>query len=143
MFDLHPGIHLDEIELAVFVEELEGAGAFVAHLDAGLGAAAADFGALFRRDAGRGRFLDNFLVAALHRAVAFAEVDRVAVRVRQHLDFDVARRAEKFFHVHRVVVERRGRFRVGQLNRIEQAPSACTTRMPRPPPPPAALMMTG
>jgi len=34
-----------------------------------------------RRDARRRRFLDDFLVAALHRAVAFAEVDRVALAV--------------------------------------------------------------
>ena len=41
--------------------------------------------------AGRGRLLDQLLVAALDRAVALAEVDDVAVRVGEDLDLDVAR----------------------------------------------------
>jgi hypothetical protein len=44
MLDLDPGVHFDEIELAVFVEELEGAGAAVVDAAAGLGAAVADAG---------------------------------------------------------------------------------------------------
>src|SRR5262249_18579007 len=36
MFDLEPGVHLDEVELAVLVEELDGAGAPIAHLGHGL-----------------------------------------------------------------------------------------------------------
>ena len=43
-------------------------------------------------DGGRGRLLDHLLVAALHRAVALAEMDDVAVRVGEDLDLDVARR---------------------------------------------------
>ena len=38
MLDLNPGVHLDEEELAVFVKELEGSGATVADLAAGVGA---------------------------------------------------------------------------------------------------------
>src|ERR1700685_2257013 len=37
---------------------------------------------------GRGGLLDHLLVATLDRAVALAEVDHVAVAVRQHLDLD-------------------------------------------------------
>ena len=37
-----------------------------------------------------GRFLNDFLVAALHRAVALEEVHRVAVIVGEHLHFHVA-----------------------------------------------------
>jgi hypothetical protein len=35
VLDLHPRVHLDEVETAIFVEELEGAGAAVADLFAG------------------------------------------------------------------------------------------------------------
>ena len=66
VLDLDAGVHLDEVELAVLVEELEGAGAAVADLAAGLGAAFADLVAQFRGQVGRGRFLDDLLVAALH-----------------------------------------------------------------------------
>src|SRR5690606_11423148 len=37
MFHLNTGVHLDEIELAVFVEELEGPGAAILHTAAGFG----------------------------------------------------------------------------------------------------------
>ena len=44
MLDLHARVHLDEEELVVLVQELEGAGAAVADLAAGVGAALADAG---------------------------------------------------------------------------------------------------
>src|SRR4029077_16278575 len=46
-----------------------------------------------------------FLVAPLHRAVALAEVNDVAVAVRQHLEFDVPRALQEFLHVHLVIAE--------------------------------------
>jgi hypothetical protein len=46
---LHAGVHLDEVELAVLVQELEGAGAAVADAAAGLGAALADEARAARR----------------------------------------------------------------------------------------------
>ena len=63
-------------------------------------------GALFGGDAGCRRFLDHFLVAALHRAVAFAEMDRVALAVGEHLDFHVARILQELLHVDLLVAER-------------------------------------
>ena len=107
VLDLHARVHLDEVELAVLVQELEGAGAFVADLAARLGAALADAQPRARIDVRRGRFLDDFLVPALHRAVAVAEIDRVAVLVGEHLDFDVARLLQKFLEIDRRVAERR------------------------------------
>src|SRR2546427_6244917 len=76
MLHLHAGVHLDEVELAVFKEELEGAGATVAQLLAGSGAALADLLDQAARNARSRRFLDDLLVAALHGAVALAQVDR-------------------------------------------------------------------
>ena len=83
VLDLHARVHLDEVELVVLVEELEGAGAAVADLAAGVRAALADALDEARLDAGRRRLLDDLLVAALHRAVALAEVDRAACARRR------------------------------------------------------------
>ena len=47
--------------------------------------------ALLGGEGGRGGFLQHLLVAALQRAVALAQVDRVAVAVGDHLELDVAR----------------------------------------------------
>ena len=105
MLDLDAGVHLDEVELAVLVEELERAGAAVADRAAGLDAALAHDAPLARGDAGRRRFLDHLLVAALHGAVALAQVDDVAVAVRQHLELDVPRPLQELLHVDLVVAE--------------------------------------
>src|SRR6185437_6517678 len=47
----------------------------------------------------RRRFFENFLMAALERALAFAEVNHAAVLIAHDLNFDVARALDPFFHV--------------------------------------------
>ena len=94
VFDLQAGVHLDEVELAVFPQELDRPGAAIAHVGHRLRADAAHAIAFFRRDDRGGRFLEHFLVAPLERAVALAQVDRAAAPVAEHLKFDVARIAE-------------------------------------------------
>src|SRR5579863_1449505 len=111
MLHLDAGVHLDEVELPVLEQELERAGAAVADRAARLDATVAHELALPRGDAGGGRLFDDFLVAALHGAVALAEVNDVAVAVSQHLEFDVPRALQEFLHVHLVVAE--GRVRLG------------------------------
>jgi hypothetical protein len=113
-------VHLDEIELAILVQKLEGARAAVADALAGLHAKLADAAALFRADAGRRRFFDHLLVAALHRAVALAEMEGVAVGVGQHLDFDVAGMIQVLFHVHDRIAERRVGLAAGQVHGGQQ-----------------------
>ena len=54
---------------------------------------------------GAGRLLDDLLVAALHGAVALAEVDGGLVLVGQHLDLDVARVLEELLEVDGGVAE--------------------------------------
>ena len=49
MLDLQPGVHLDEIEVAVLIEEFDGAGAEIAQLGQRAGDDAADLVALRRR----------------------------------------------------------------------------------------------
>jgi hypothetical protein len=60
MLDLQAGVHLDEIELAVLVEELDGAGAGIAEIGDGIGADAADTGALFGIEGRRGASSQTF-----------------------------------------------------------------------------------
>src|SRR5690606_26263338 len=74
VLDLHARVHLDEVELAVLIQEFERAGAAIADLAAGGDAAIADELALLGGDAGRRSLLDYFLVTPLQRAVALAEV---------------------------------------------------------------------
>ena len=49
MFNLDTGVHFDEIELAVLVQEFDGADAEILHVLHCLGAAGADLGARGRR----------------------------------------------------------------------------------------------
>ena len=44
-------------------------------------------------------------MAALHRALALAEMDGIAAAVAQHLDFDVARLDNEFLDEHALVAE--------------------------------------
>src|SRR3546814_2087888 len=85
MLDLQAGVHLDEIELAVLVEELDGAGAAVAELAHGLGDTRADGLALGRVECRRQRLLPHLLVTALQRAVAHAEGERATLAGRPTL----------------------------------------------------------
>src|SRR4029077_11008054 len=61
----------------------------------------------------RRRLLDHFLIAALDRTFALAEIDDVAMLVAQHLNFDMARVGYEFFHENTFVAKRRLRFRAG------------------------------
>ncbi len=117
---LHASVHLDEVEAAVLVEELEGAGATVADVDARLDAAGEDFLASLLVDARCRRFFENLLVTALQRAVAVAQVDGVALAVGEYLDFHVARVGQVLFQVDHRVAERGTRFGAGQLGRCDQ-----------------------
>ena len=108
MLDLKPRVHLEEIEIAVLVDdELDGAGGVVAD---GLGQRD---GLRPHRLAGLGveerarRLLDHLLVAPLDRAFALAEMDDVAVLVAEHLDLDMARLLDIFLDEHAVVAEAR------------------------------------
>src|SRR6185312_10217642 len=105
VLDLQPRVHLDEVEFAVLVEELDRAGARIFELAHGGGTDFADFVALLGRNGRCGRFFPDLLVAALQRAIARAQMHRIALAVAQHLHFDVPRLAEIFLHVDGVVAE--------------------------------------
>ncbi len=111
MLDLQTRVDFEEIEIEMRVDEkFHGAG-----VDVTAGARESHrgithfFAQLGRNDGGRG-FLDDFLVAALHRAFAFAEGDDAAVRVGEDLDFDMAGIFQIFFKIKARVSESIKRF---------------------------------
>ena len=94
--------------------------------------------------AGRGRFLEHLLVAALDRALALEQVHVVAVRIAEDLDLDVVRRLEVASRAGRDR-RRRTRFasRCADASAAANSPAPATILMPLPPPPAMALMSTG
>ena len=136
VLDLEAGVHLEEEELAVLVEELDGAGVVVAarlgDLDRGVAHRLADVVG----EGGRRALLDELLVAPLRRAVALAEPERVAVLVGEHLHLDVAGPAEIPLEVDLGAPEVRLRLAAPPTpSPRPPRPPTATTFMPRPPPP--------
>ena len=101
VFDLQPGVHLQEEEVAVLVDDaFDRAGVHVPGLlrqgDRRLGELGAG---RVGDDRGR-RLLDQLLMAALHRAVPFAQEDDGPVGVGDDLRFDVVRVFHEPFQEH-------------------------------------------
>ena len=137
VLDLQSGVHLEEEELAVLVEELDRAGVDVA---AGLARPCTAASPMARRTSsgkfGGRRLLDELLVATLGRAVALAEPQGVAVGVREDLHLDVARPGEVALDVTLRSSEVALRLALGALERgLRLRRGSLTTFMPRPPPP--------
>ena len=144
MLHLHARVHLDEVELVLLEQELEGARAAVADLAAGFGAALADARLEPRIDERGGRLLDDLLVAALHGAVAIAQIDGVACARRPAPGSRRGADSPGTSPGRPWDCRMRPALRCGScVTALSSAASVCTTRMPRPPPPPAALMITG
>jgi len=98
VFDLDSGVDFEHVEVLFFVhEEFDGGGAGVVCGFDEFGGCLADFFDFFAFNAWGGCFFDDFLVSALHGAVAFVEVDGVAVFVADGLDFYMAGVFEEFF----------------------------------------------
>ena len=99
VLDLQTGVHFEEIELAVLVNELHRPRVDVparqGETDGGLAHGVGDR----TSQAGGGRLFHQFLVASLHGAVARAEMDHVAVVVAEDLYLDVARPGQVFLQV--------------------------------------------
>ena len=76
VLDLQAGVHLEEEELAVLEEHLDGARVHVAAAERDLHRGLTHRAARGVGDRGRGRFLDQLLVPALRRAVAVARGTR-------------------------------------------------------------------
>jgi hypothetical protein len=111
VLDLEACVHLHEVELVrVAVEnELDRAGADILDGARGVDGRRAHLVAQLGRHAGRRRLLDHLLVAALHRAVALAQVNGVAVLVGKHLKLNMARTSDIFFDEKSTIAKRSDR----------------------------------
>src|SRR4029079_15342615 len=105
MLDLNACVHLDEVEFAVFVQELDGTDTEIFDLAHRIGDCLADRLARAGIERGRGAFLPDLLVAPLQGAVALAEMDGIAMAVTDHLNLDVAGALEIFLDVDGVIAE--------------------------------------
>src|SRR3978361_2391396 len=106
MLDLDAGVHLDEGEFAVLVEELDGASTGIVELAHRRRTDLADADTVLLVDRRGGAFFPDLLVAALQRAIALAEMDRPALAVAKNLDLDVPRLLQILFEVDGIVAER-------------------------------------
>ena len=101
MFDLHTGVHLDEVKCArVHIhQEFDSARAFVVHMFADLLAKQADLFALGLAEIGGGGAFHDLLVAPLDRAIALVKMVDIAVAVAQYLYLDMARAQDHLFQI--------------------------------------------
>ena len=118
VFDLQPGVDLEEVEgLGVRIEhELHRTGGAIVHR-----LAQQHRGALQRLAGGRGqvrcrRLFDHLLIAPLRRAVAFAQGHDLSAAVAEDLDFDMARA------LHELLDEQAGVLEVGLRQAFDRAP---------------------
>src|ERR687892_1935840 len=98
---LDPGVHLYEVEMAILVQKLQCARSTVAEITAGLDTERPDLRPHLLSDPRGRRLLDDLLVAALGRAVAFPKMDHIAVSIGQDLELDMPRSLQEFFQVYR------------------------------------------
>ena len=106
MLHLDPGVHLNEVGVAVPVhQELTGAGVAVTHGLAQADGAVKDLLPGLLGHGEGGGVLHHLLVAALDGAVTVEEVDHIAVVVRQDLDLHVLRALQVFLDEDLVVAE--------------------------------------
>ena len=142
VLDLEPRVRLDEVERLGRIrvdEELDRAEAGVVRgareQDRGRVQALAQRG----REPGRGRDLDELLVAALEAALALREVHHRAGRVADHLHLDVSRAREPALHVEVAAAERGRGLARAALERLLELRCASARaarrgrRRPRPP----------
>ena len=134
MLDLHPRVHLEEVEAAVAVEEeLDRAGVHVADGPRRGERRPDELGTQARGHGRRRRLLDDLLVPALDRAFALAQMEERAVPIAEHLNLDVPGADEELLEVDPAVAEcalrlaRGGRERVGQLPLAPDRPYALAT----------------
>ena len=122
VLDLDAGVHFHEVEIPVIVDEiLDGAGVGVADALAEADRCVAHFFAKLGRHERRGAFFDDFLVAALERAIALAEVDDAAVVIAEDLKLDVVGIDDKFLDVDGAVAESLFGFHAGGVVALEEA----------------------
>ena len=139
VFDLDARIDFDEVEFAGIriLKEFDRAGADIGRVARELQRIAAQLLAQLLAEIGRRRALDHFLVAPLDRAIALEQMHGIAMRVAQHLHFDVPGALDQLFQVDFVLAEGclRLAFAFGDFAQevcfAADGPHAATTTAPR------------
>ena len=119
MFDLNSWVDFDEIKLVGIGidQEFDRAGVFVLHRAADVQRRFAQRLPDFWIEIWSRRYLDNFLMPTLYRAVSFEQVHQVAMLVTQQLDFDVASPLDELLDKNVRAAKRRERFATSLLER--------------------------
>ena len=143
VLDLDARIALDEEVLPGLGidQELDGAGILVARGAGKLDRVGQDALAQPRVEVGRGRDLDDLLVAQLHRAVAFEEMHDIALAASTWTS--TARWRGTILEEERAIAERGLGLALAAREGRRISSGFATTRMPRPPPPAEAFSITG
>ena len=118
MFYLQPSVHFQEKEIAILIDELNGAGVVVPNGPSSFDGSFAH--GLFDtvRQCWRWGFFDEFLVATLGRAVARRDPHHVAVFVAHQLHLDVTRPSEVALDIDFVAAEKSLRLALGRIHRF-------------------------
>jgi hypothetical protein len=146
MLDLQARVHLEEVEVPVAVDdELDRAGREVADGLAERHGLLAHCLARGGVEEGRRRLLDDLLVAALDRAFALTEIDKMLPCWSPSTWISMWRGWVDELLDEDAVVAERGFWPRSRTTRNPRAPQASfqAMRMPLPPPPAEALIMTG
>ena len=121
MFYLQAGIHLQEVKILISPNnELYRAGRDIIYRSGQLYSLLAHSLARCIADkAGRGLF-NNLLMSALHRTFPLAQINNIAMTIPKHLNFNMARRDNKFFNKDTVIAKGICRFCHGRTHRLWQ-----------------------
>ena len=117
MLHLQAGVHLEEPKVPAAEQELDGAGGGVVDRGRGLHRGGAHRVTQAVVEGGRGRLLDDLLVATLDRTLALEAVHDVAQLVAQDLHLDVAGPRQPALEEDRVVAEGARRLAPRRLDR--------------------------
>src|SRR4029079_14747629 len=118
MLHLEPSVHLEEIEVALRVEqELAGPSVHVSGRRGGTDSGVAHASPQLRRHRHARCLLDHLLMPALYRALTLIERQHRTVHVAEHLDLDVTWADDVLLDVHRVVAEGSLRFATCRFER--------------------------
>src|SRR5579883_1730282 len=112
MLDLKPRIHFEEVEASILGgDEFDGSRRIIIDSTGQSERLFAHHAARLLIDK-RGRcLLDQFLVAALNRALTLAKINYISMLIAEHLDFDMPRIGDVFFNENAAIAKRGLRFR--------------------------------
>ena len=123
MLDLDAGVHLHEIEMTVIVhEKLDRARIRVSNVLRQFDRRGAHSSAQFGRHERGGTLLDDLLIAALDRTIAFPEMNDAAMFVCENLKFNMVRVDDKLFNIDGGIVEGLIRFEARGMVALHEAP---------------------